>query len=357
MTTEKYVFISYSSKDRKIVNEILQILEGMGISYWKAPEMIPAGSNYAREIPRAIQACEIFLLFLSASSQQSIWVEKEVDSAVRHRRTLIPIQIDDAPLSEMFLFYLNNVQMISYSESPKDAIAELKSQLRQLVSCQKSGTGTEQISYFQRDDQRQTNASGKQRQSDDSKEIDRKSVEKLPAVWKETQVLSGKKVSEAENVLSEKSQKKLGNLNSKNRAKGRSGRLNALSMNRVPVECRYCGDKGLQQLALGLYRCKHCGGDNFDDFQTVRNYLEQHGPSSAVLIEKETGVPRNVIEYFFEQEYLEIPSLSDVRLSCRRCGGPIRTGSLCEDCKSGMKEQRDTVKGGRMQGEWFTKKW
>ena len=42
------VFISYSSKDSKIVEKIVAMLKEAGISYWKAPEMIPAGSNYAQ---------------------------------------------------------------------------------------------------------------------------------------------------------------------------------------------------------------------------------------------------------------------------------------------------------------------
>ena len=36
------VFISYSSKDSKIVEKIVAMLKEAGISYWKAPEMIPA---------------------------------------------------------------------------------------------------------------------------------------------------------------------------------------------------------------------------------------------------------------------------------------------------------------------------
>ena len=66
----KSVFISYSSKDERYIKKMTQMLEKMGISYWIAPDMIPAGSNYAREIPKAIRDCEIFL---RRPSSQSGW--------------------------------------------------------------------------------------------------------------------------------------------------------------------------------------------------------------------------------------------------------------------------------------------
>ena len=69
MGSEESVFISYSSKDSKIVEKIVAMLKEAGISYWKAPEMIPAGSNYAREIPRAIAQCQVFLLVISSYSR------------------------------------------------------------------------------------------------------------------------------------------------------------------------------------------------------------------------------------------------------------------------------------------------
>lgn len=129
----KSVFISYSSKDERYIKKMTQMLEKMGITYWIAPDMIPAGSNYAREIPSAIQNCDIFLLVLSKASQQSIWVEKEIDSAIYYRKTIVPFQIDDSPMTDMFRFYLNNVQTIYCANRPKDAIEELKQRLRTLL--------------------------------------------------------------------------------------------------------------------------------------------------------------------------------------------------------------------------------
>lgn len=133
---ESTIFISYSSKDSAEVQEIVSFFESEKIAYFKAPEMIPVGSNYAREIPRAIQACSIFLLIISAHSQNSMWVEKELDCAINNRKTIVPVQISSYPLNETFRFYLNNVQILSYWDEPKDALFHLSRRIRNIMSTQ-----------------------------------------------------------------------------------------------------------------------------------------------------------------------------------------------------------------------------
>ncbi len=112
MKDKGHIFISYSSNDIVYVNQIVKTFEEIGVKYWKAPEMIPAGSNYAKEIPKAINDCDVFLLVLSATSQKSIWVEKEIDMAVCCRKRILPIKIDESDTNDMFKFYLNNVQIM-----------------------------------------------------------------------------------------------------------------------------------------------------------------------------------------------------------------------------------------------------
>ena len=119
------IFVSYSSLDQSDVAEIIKFLDDEKLSYFKAPEMIPPGSNYAREIPHAIQECSIFLLLLSRHSQESMWVEKELDCAINHHKIIIPVQLTPTPLNETFHFYLNNVQLLPYWEETKDALNTL----------------------------------------------------------------------------------------------------------------------------------------------------------------------------------------------------------------------------------------
>ncbi len=304
MANKDTVFISYCSKDIKFVDQIVEELEKMGVPYWKAPEMIPAGSSYAREIPQAIQNCSVFLLVLSPTSQSSIWVEKETDSAICNRKIIIPFQIQEMILNDTFRFYLNNVQMISYFENSKRAFIDLKRQLEQLMP-----------QIFEEQDER----TGRIEREILQKEKGERQIEPIRSD-KEAR----EKVLSMESVL-------LGNKKRRN--------ANAFRMNRIPLACQYCGCKVLKNITMGTFRCERCGKDNYDDFQTIRNYLEQAGAASALVIERDTGVPRRIIEYFFRDEYLEIPKNSPVRVPCECCGAPIRTGVLCDNCKENSKKK------------------
>lgn len=311
MANVKSVFVSYSSEDHALVNTIVDMMKKEGICYWKAPEMIPAGSSYAREIPRAIKECEVFLLILSRTSQKSIWVEKEIDSAISHRKTIIPFQIDDIPLNDTFRFYLNNVQMISYAMDKGNAVEELKRQLSQLVKETEDVVQTATETFEE---------------------------EIVPSGGN----FSGNNVSVASNTV----QSQQGGAFPR-RSIARKADSNALRMNRIPLECDYCGSKMLENITMGTYRCHDCGQDSYDDFQTIRNYLNVVGTAPAAVIERNTGVPKRIIEYFFRDEYLEIPKNSPVRVPCERCGAPIRTGTLCDACKSGAntKQTKNSRKG------------
>lgn len=276
MANDKSIFISYSSKDSLFVNEILSVLRALGCNYWRAPEMIPAGSNYAREIPRVIESCDIVLLIVSKNSQESIWVEKEIDSAINHHKKIVPINLDNTELNTVFKFYLNNVQMIPYKTDKDNRLEELKVSLGRIVA----NVEDEDISY-------------------------------------------------ARSTVRENSVKKEA-----------IRRTNLFNMNKVQEDCDACGGD-LEQIGIGTYKCVKCGKICYDYLYTVRNYLEKYGPTPTLIIERETGVPRKVIDYFFKEEYLEIPSHSSFRVSCKRCGIAIRTGEYCDRCKDFFKTEKD----------------
>lgn len=288
------VFISYSSKDTQIIKKILQQLKEVGIDYWKAPEMIPAGSNYAREIPRAIERCKVFVLMISESSQDSIWVEKEIDCAINARKTIVPINLTGVPMSEMFRFYLNNVQTIMYSENEEEAMVQLIERLRGLVG----------------------NAS-KEKPEKTEKESHQPYSKSFSAAFGKMELPQGRSASSR---------------NKDSLFSTASERNNVLSLNQVPVACQCCGGK-LSQISRGTYQCVDCGQEDYDSYQKVRNYLNKEGPRSVTQIMRATGVPRVTIEYFFKDERLEIPEASSIRVACEKCGSPIRTGVLCDRCK------------------------
>lgn len=131
---DSFVFVSYSSRELETANQLKHILETNGISCWMAPQSIPAGSDYAKEIPKAIDECKAFLLLLSDASQNSNWVPKEVGLAIGKGKIVVPFQIDNAAISEAFNFYLTNSQRISAYNRMTEAYQELVDRLKDILS-------------------------------------------------------------------------------------------------------------------------------------------------------------------------------------------------------------------------------
>lgn len=104
------VFISYSTKDTLQAEKVRNVLEQNGIPCWMAPRDIPGGSNYAGEIPKAIRGCQVFVLMLSENAQSSLWVVKELDTAVNCGKVIIPLMLEDCPLNDEFNFLLTGAQ-------------------------------------------------------------------------------------------------------------------------------------------------------------------------------------------------------------------------------------------------------
>ncbi len=119
------VFISYSTKDLDTANRINNFLKTNGISVWMAPGSIPAGSNYTKEIPRAIKACDVFILILSRNAIQSPWVPAEIENAYKKGKKIIPYAIENYNLPDDFDFLLSRSQRILAYEDKCSGFAQL----------------------------------------------------------------------------------------------------------------------------------------------------------------------------------------------------------------------------------------
>lgn len=107
-----YAFISYSSENRNVADEIRALFKNKAIETWMAPYDIPAGSKYAAEITRAVRNCSCFVLVLSDAAQASDGVDAEVEFAkLTFKKPIITVQIEEVELNDSFMFYLKNTQI------------------------------------------------------------------------------------------------------------------------------------------------------------------------------------------------------------------------------------------------------
>ncbi len=98
-----------------------------------------------------------------------------------------------------------------------------------------------------------------------------------------------------------------------------------------PRECDLCGGLMIYK-GIGEYACDRCGHIMYDDYGTVRNYLEINPGATTGMVAKATGVEEKAIKNMLREEKLEIREDSRTFLSCEGCGKPITSGRYCEAC-------------------------
>ncbi|MBI3943711.1 MAG: toll/interleukin-1 receptor domain-containing protein, partial [Chloroflexi bacterium] len=93
-------FISYSSKDQELAERLHADLQAKGVRVWFAPEDLKIGDKFRERIVESIRVYDKLMVILSENSVGSVWVEKEVVTAMdREERqggtVLFPIRLDE----------------------------------------------------------------------------------------------------------------------------------------------------------------------------------------------------------------------------------------------------------------------
>src|SRR5450755_4129505 len=115
---KRTVFISHSSKDKAIGDEICRFLETNGISCWIAPRNVTPGKNYGAAIVDAIDECAVFLLILTGESNKSGQVVREVERAANANAVIIPLRAEAVQPSRDLEFYVSSSHWLDASEKP-----------------------------------------------------------------------------------------------------------------------------------------------------------------------------------------------------------------------------------------------
>ena len=119
------VFISYKAEEKNEALWVKTRLESSGFSCWMAPESIPGGTSYAKEITQAIRGCRVFVLILSELCQTSKWVPRELDQAINENKRILPFTVEPCELTDEFSFYLPNVQRYNAYENKEREIRHM----------------------------------------------------------------------------------------------------------------------------------------------------------------------------------------------------------------------------------------
>lgn len=91
------VFISHSSRDNKVSEELRAALEAEGLPCWMDDRNIPGSADWNDAIMRGIMACRVLLLVYTRHSAESDPVRREVERAVARKIPVLPVRLEDYP--------------------------------------------------------------------------------------------------------------------------------------------------------------------------------------------------------------------------------------------------------------------
>ncbi|MBA7617235.1 hypothetical protein ES703_24547 [subsurface metagenome] len=129
------VFITYSAHDKAVAEAVCATLESRHIRCWIAPRDILPGMEWAEAIVDAIDDSRALVLVLSSSSNSSPQVIREVGRAASKDIPILPLRIDDVPLSKAMEFFVSSHHYLDAQTPPlKKHLQRLADTVQQLLA-------------------------------------------------------------------------------------------------------------------------------------------------------------------------------------------------------------------------------
>jgi len=112
------VFISYSVEDKPTADAVCAALEGKRIRCWIAPRDILPGAIFAEALIEAINGSRVFVLVFSSRSNNSPHVMRELERAVHKGLPILPLRIEDVPLSLSMEYFISSPHWLDAMTPP-----------------------------------------------------------------------------------------------------------------------------------------------------------------------------------------------------------------------------------------------
>lgn len=89
------IFLSHRYEDRVIVDKLANRLRNSGYTVFDPKTMILPGDSITSRVEEGIRESDLFIILLSDPQPKSLWGEKELNLAMKHHRTVIPLVTQD----------------------------------------------------------------------------------------------------------------------------------------------------------------------------------------------------------------------------------------------------------------------
>ena len=110
--SEQKVFVSHSTTDTDITNQLVNWLEGWGVKCWVAPRDIAPGERWNKAIVLGLDACNTMILLLSSHSNDSKQVSRELELSDKRNMKIIPVRIENVDPSSDMEYFLSQAQWL-----------------------------------------------------------------------------------------------------------------------------------------------------------------------------------------------------------------------------------------------------
>lgn len=127
----RVAFLSHSSLDKPFIRQLAADLTANGIDVWLDEQRIRVGDSIPEKIAQGLAGSDFFLIALSRHSENSVWVQKELNNALvnevqRRKVHILPLKLDDASIPPI----IADKKYADFSVSYKSGLDELIRSLR-----------------------------------------------------------------------------------------------------------------------------------------------------------------------------------------------------------------------------------
>lgn len=130
---EPYLFVSYSHKDKAIVESVIRLLQRQACNIWYDPGITP-GESWNDDIAKHLKSAKCFLVFLSGNSICSEYVLDEIYYAKKAKINTIPCYIENIELPDELDLSIGRIQAINgCQKAAVNIVGELKKLLPEEV--------------------------------------------------------------------------------------------------------------------------------------------------------------------------------------------------------------------------------
>jgi hypothetical protein len=123
------VFISHSTKDDRVVEDIRKALERLGVEVWTDSQRMAGGDLLTPTVNDAISRASHVLAILSTNAINSPWVRKEIDHALDLRKKVIPVMLPGIEPTALGLWFREEPVGVKLAIGPGGVSAALPSLL------------------------------------------------------------------------------------------------------------------------------------------------------------------------------------------------------------------------------------